>query len=418
MTRWRWFLSNLTRKLSVRATLIGALGVAAAIVAAVTERFIPYELPTTIGASAVESILTIIASSMLAVTTFSLSVMTAAFGAATSNVTPRATKLLMEDSLTQNVLSTFIGSFLFSMVGIVVLKTGAYGDRGRFILFVVTVAVIVLIVISLLRWINHLIRLGRVGETTERVEKATEAALTWRLENPYLGGQRLDPDQRFSGTPTAVTINCVGYIQHIDVSALSALAERLEIDISLNATPGTFIYPHTELAHLHVPAGVELQERDMQVARHAYIIGKERTFEQDPRFGLAVMSEIGSKALSAAINDPGTVIDVIGRIARLMVTWGRGIDPDLEPQYPRVFVPALSNDDLFDDAFALIARDGAGLVEVQVRLQKTLIALSQMGDQTFRQGARHQAKLALQRAELALNFEEDLRRLREAAQSS
>lgn len=149
--------------------MIGMLGVAAALLAALAERFIPWHPATEMGADAVYDILTIIASSMLAVTTFSLSVMTSAYGSAASNVTPRATRLLMEDTLTQNVLSTFIGSFLFSMVGIVVLKTGAYGDRGRFVLFLVTVAMIALIVVSLLRWIDHLTRLGQVGETTRKV---------------------------------------------------------------------------------------------------------------------------------------------------------------------------------------------------------------------------------------------------------
>src|SRR5690554_7197137 len=111
---------------------------------------------------------------MLAVTTFSLGVMTSAFGAATTNVTPRATKLLMEDRLTQNVLSTFIGAFLFSIVGIIVLKTGSYGERGRAVLFLITIVVIGLVVIQLLRWINHLISLGRVGTTIDRVEAATK----------------------------------------------------------------------------------------------------------------------------------------------------------------------------------------------------------------------------------------------------
>jgi len=78
--------------------------------------------------------------------------------------------------VTQNVLSTFIGSFLFSIVGIIVLKTGAYGDRGRVVLFIVAIGVIALIVFSLLRWIDHLMQLGRVGETTDRVERATEEA--------------------------------------------------------------------------------------------------------------------------------------------------------------------------------------------------------------------------------------------------
>ena len=99
---------------------------------------------------------------MLAVTTFSLSTMVSAYSAATSNVTPRATKLLMEDSTTQNVLATFVGSFLFSLVGIIALSTGAYGDGGRVVLFASRSCVIGLIVVTLLRWIDHLSRLGRV----------------------------------------------------------------------------------------------------------------------------------------------------------------------------------------------------------------------------------------------------------------
>ena len=166
-------MAQMTRRLWVRATLIGALGILAAILAAVAERYIPWDMPGSIGADAVDSILSIIASSMLAVTTFSLSIMVSAYGSATNNVTPRATKLLIEDRLTQTVLSTFIGSFLFGIVGLIVLRTGAYGERGRVVLFIVTIVVIVAIVVTLLRWIDHLARLGRVTETTQRVEAAT-----------------------------------------------------------------------------------------------------------------------------------------------------------------------------------------------------------------------------------------------------
>ena len=42
-------------------------------------------------------------------------------------MTPRATRLVVEDVTTQNVLATFIGSFLFSLVGIIALNMGAYG---------------------------------------------------------------------------------------------------------------------------------------------------------------------------------------------------------------------------------------------------------------------------------------------------
>jgi uncharacterized membrane protein len=47
---------------------------------------------------------------------------------------------------------------------------------------------------------------------------------------------------------------------------------------------------------------------------------------------------------------------------------GRGKDND------RIAVPELVIGDLFEDAFRPIARDGAGNIEVMIRLQKHLIA--------------------------------------------
>lgn len=55
--------------------------------------------------------------------------MTPAYGSATNTVTPRAILLLIQGSVTQNALSTFVGSFLFSMVALVVLKVGVYGPQ-------------------------------------------------------------------------------------------------------------------------------------------------------------------------------------------------------------------------------------------------------------------------------------------------
>lgn len=123
-SKWQWWINQIVRRIWFRATLFSLGGVASALLAVAFSSYIPADLPAKIGADAVDKILGIIASSMLTVTTFSLSTMVAAYSAATNNVTPRATKLVMEDSTTQNVLATFVGSFLFSLVGIIALATG------------------------------------------------------------------------------------------------------------------------------------------------------------------------------------------------------------------------------------------------------------------------------------------------------
>ncbi|WEK03374.1 MAG: DUF2254 domain-containing protein [Candidatus Devosia phytovorans] len=410
MTRWRWLLLQISRRLWVRATLIGLIGVAAAILAAVVEKYVPWEMPASIDAAAVDGLLNIIATSMLAVTTFSLSVMTSAYGAATSNVTPRATKLVMEDRVTQNVLSTFIGTFLFGIVGIIVLRVGAYGDRGRVILFGVTILVIVLIVVTLLRWIDHLTRLGRVGETTTRVEEATRAAIEERITSPYLGGVPLpDGETRPSEGASVVLPDAIGYVQHIDVAALNRIAEGIESKIRIVLNPGAFVYADTVLAWFDAKNGPDTEHK--KAIRQAFTIAAERSFDQDPRFGLAVMSEIASRALSPATNDPGTAIDVIGRTTRLMSIWADRPEKADDPEYLSVMVAPLSDSDLFEDAFMLVARDGAGLIEVQMRLQKSLLALGRIGGKAFRMAARSQAELAMDRARRALTNDFDRAKL-------
>jgi uncharacterized membrane protein len=186
-SRWEWLLRQLTRRIWVRAGLFCILAIATALIGVLFSAYIPDALPAKIGADAVDHILGILAASMLSGTTFSLGIMMSAYASAASNVTPRATQLMMEDSTTQNVLSTFIGSFLYSLVSIIVLSTGAYGGRGRVILFAVTIAVIALIVVTLLGWIDHVSRLGHVTETTKPVEKTTCDAIRDYKQQPHRG---------------------------------------------------------------------------------------------------------------------------------------------------------------------------------------------------------------------------------------
>lgn len=413
IARWQWLLIQTTKRLWFRAGLFSLLGVVTALIAVVFRDHIPIDLPAKIGADAVDKILGIIASSMLAVTTFSLSTMVTAYGAASTGTTPRATTLVMEDKATQNALSTFIGSFLFSLVGIIALSTGAYGAQGRVILFAVTIAVVILIVYTLLRWIDHLSRLGRVGETIDRVEAATMSALTDRRQLPYLGGSAY-PDQLMPGLPSLkIRSREVGYVQHIDMPALEAFAQKHAALIYLEILPGSFVNEGELLAQM-VSAGTEmLDDSQMIEVLSAVIIGVRRTFEHDPRFGLSVLSEIASRALSPAVNDPGTAIDVIGRGIRAFNTYARSSRPEKpETLCSCVLTHRLSMEDMFDDFFSPIARDGAALIEVNIRLVKALASLARSSPVLYADVCATHMGIILERAEGALTLEADKARLR------
>ncbi len=401
-TRLQWLVLQLTRQIWVRASAFSLLAVATALAAVWIKRYIPEDIPAKIGADAVDNLLNILAASMLSVTIFSLSTLVAALASATDNVTPRATRLLSEDRTAQNALATFLGTFLYSLVGIIALQTGLYGNTGRVVLYVVTLVVIVIIVLTLLRWIDHVSKLGRVGETTERVEHAAREAMCDRHIHPYLGGQPFTAVDRLPDGARAVSTDRIGYLAHIDMAALTKFCDAHDCEIYLGALPGTFADPTTPVAWV---TGQCSEEACREVC-DALTVKEVRSFDQDPRFGVSVLSEIASRALSPAVNDAGTAIDVLGRTLRLLATWAAPAEQN-DPTHPRVHVPPILLKDLFDDAFAPIARDGAANLEVMLRLQKTLRTLSLLGGPEFRQAALEHSAEALARAEHAMPLESD-----------
>lgn len=384
MSKWRWILQQLSGRLWLRASVFCLIGVASALISLAFKDFLPTDLTYKIGADAVDDILNIIATSMLAATTFSLGVMVSAYTAATSNATPRATKLLLADSTAQYALSTFIGAFLFSLVGIVALKTGVYGEGGRLLLFTVTIAVILFVILTLLRWIEHLSRLGQVSQMINMVEDAATRSLQGYIDYPYIGGVPLDnfiPDDRHA----CVQAPAIGYVQHIDMQNLSDIAQEHDLLVYINARPGKFNNSYEPLAYV---AG-KVDEAVLARFARAFTIGDDRSFDYDPRYGLIVLSEIASRALSPGVNDPGTAIDVIGTLVRVLSPLvATKHEEEKEITYPKIYVPGLNYADMFDDCFMPIARDGAGTREVVIRLQKAYHVLYNLGDEKARQEAR------------------------------
>lgn len=368
-TKLSWLFRRLRRRIWFRAAVLSLGGVVMVALAASASRFLSHEFDMDIGQDSVGTILEVMASSMLAVTTFSLTAMVTAYGSATQLATPRATQLLVSDTTSQNALSTFLGAFVFSIVGIIGLQTEVYGSQGRIILFGGTVLVVAVVVLTLLRWISHLSTFGRMSDVIDRVEDAAVQSMKAFVADPHLGGRPpvAIPEHAFAILPPAT-----GYVNHVDMVALGRIAEDQGIVLHVVAVPGTLVHPARPLVHAEGTVG----EAGEKALRNAFTIDRHRTFDQDPRLGLIALSEIGSRALAPATNDPGTAIEVLNAILRvLLLARDESSDGNAEEDLPRVHVARPDICDFIDDAFVALVREGAGEVEVAVRMTKTLAAL-------------------------------------------
>lgn len=365
-----------------------------------------------ITSESVEELLSIMAASMLVIATFSVASMVSAYAAASSTATPRAFSLVVADDASQNALSAFVGAFIFSVVALTAVNNGYFDVAGLFILFVLTALVFSLIIVTFVRWVDGIARLGRIGSTMDKVELATGKALKRRRNAPTLNASLA----RIQTNGQAVRAARVGYVQNIDMPVLQEWAKKARARIIVSALPGTFATQDRPLAYVTLDNGNPVALDD-KVIVEAFQIGTERRFDDDPRFGLVVLSEIAGRALSPSVNDPGTAIEILGRLVRLFHLWSEPAE-DKEDKgllYHRVAVPQISVGDMYEDAFTAIARDGAGHVEVAVRLQKALFSLSSIGDKSLRDAASYHSRLALERSRIALKVPEDLKAVHDAA---
>ena len=102
-------------------------------------------------------------------------------------------------------------------------------------------------------------------------------------------------------------------------------------------------------------------------------------------------------------------------VAKSIKENNKQLNYEIDVQYPRLHVAPIRLEDVFDDLFIPLARDGAAILEVGIRLQKAFITLSGFRHPEFKRIAVQHSRSAIKRAEATSMIEEDLDKLRRIA---
>jgi uncharacterized membrane protein len=106
-------------------------------------------------------------------------------------------------------------------------------------------------------------------------------------------------------------------------------------------------------------------------------LGDERTIEQDPAFAIRILVDVANLALSPAVNDPTTavqVLDYLGETLRLVGTTELSVGTWEHHDRPQrgVMVPARSWEDYLSLTANEIREYGSGGIQVMRRLRAML----------------------------------------------
>ena len=365
MTNFTHRAREISRILWVRALSIGLLAVLAAVLTPFLGPYVPESISGLVDKEGVNRVLDSLATALLTVTTFSVSVMVAVRTAATDRWSPRYLALLSNDPVTQNVLATFIGTYIFSLTAIILSNTGPFSQGGYAIIFALTVFTIVLVIVAILRWVSHLQSLGSLAATCRDLANTISKLLTDKGHDPCWGANRLDADAIASFGDNKIDAQWSGYLTSVRLEDLQKAAKENGARIALDVRVGDYIRDGQHIGYL---------EGDMETEEIGKFLtfAEVRTFDQDARFAISTLSEIAVKALSPSVNDPSSAMDVI--------TWIDSFTSDMdvddraqenELKYPDIWLRPTTTMDLFGSSYFAIARyamDHYNVVQLLLRI--------------------------------------------------
>jgi uncharacterized membrane protein len=170
-----------------------------------------------------------------------------------------------------------------------------------------------------------------------------------------------------------------GALQAIDDEGLLAWATDHDAVIVMRHGVGDFV--SSGAAMLEVHAAVPFPKIAERRLAGKLALGIERTIDQDPAFALRILVDVAIRALSPAVNDPTTAVQVIDHLEDTLALIGRtpGLDGRWEyrddEQRLRLVMPAHRFEDFLSLGVTEIREYGSSSIQVVRRLRASLLEL-------------------------------------------
>jgi uncharacterized membrane protein len=333
--------------------------------------------------SSAQAYLSAAASGMMALTgiVFALAFVMVQFSAIAYS--PRLVLWFARDRMLFHALGAFSATFIFALAALAWVDRNGNGMVPPFSLGIVGISIVVsmLLFARLMHRLNDL-RITNVLHLIGDQGRAVIADMFQRLDD---GSKdiRQPPegttDLRAQLGPATQTLNYSGKprtIAEFDVAGLVALARQADGTIAMACAVGDTLVEGAALLSVH---GARTPLTNYALLG-AVRLGRERTFEQDPKYPIRLLVDVAVKALSPAINDPTTAVQTIDQLEDLLRRLGAsrldaGHAAD-ENGVIRLIFPTPTWEDYLTLAFDEIRQFGSSSVQVIRRLRAALDGLA------------------------------------------
>ena len=318
------------------------------------------------------TMLEVMASSMLTFVGVVFAITLVGLQLASSQLSPRVIRTFVRSNVTKTAFGVFLATFAFAVTMMAFDNVDNAAAASRTVgaaLALLGLAIGVFIV-----YVTATMRLLEVGWVITAV--ANEARVAIRRASPPESAYVLaDPPEltaephtiHLSSTDTRNFKGVLGTVLGLDRHQLVRLGHRHDCVIELLPRIGEYV--PTGGPVFAVYGGSPPRDHDVLACLD---LGRARTLYQDPTFGIRQLVDVGTQALSPAINQPSTTIQVIDRLHDLLLRLGwvpipTGLHVDSDGEV-RLVEPTHQASYLLNLAFQEISQLGSSSWHVTRRL--------------------------------------------------
>jgi uncharacterized membrane protein len=364
-------------------------------------------------ADGARALLSAVVGAMITAISVTFSVTIVALTVAAQHFGPRVLNSFVRQVSSQVVLGTFMATFLYSVLALGAIR-GSGPDAEIPELTVAGAVVLVIISIgALIYYVHHVSTTLQIGQLAAAISVDLRGSVSnvdaqSNTSEAAGGGDQEPATDTLPETPpdaAPVPAQESGYIQRIDHAGIAEQARVHGALVWIRREPGAFVVAGTPLALVHPPHACD--ETLVRAVHAACIVGRDRTYWQDPEFAVKQLVEIALRALSPGVNEPFTTITCIDRLTEgLASVLTAPRPPSAWPDSTgrlRLFVQPQTFDTLLRAAFDPIRLFAGPNPAIYVRLLDSLAELGLVAERaTDRQRLRDQAEVIWRAADRAL----------------
>ena len=253
---------------------------------------------------------------------FSFSMVMMILNQASSNYSPRLLPGLVSDKRNQFVLGFYLGTIIYNIIVLmnVLPDEQAHTSNGFSILVGIMLAIICLILfVFFIHGISSSIQINNI---LNRIFKDTKRRLHKLIDEKRQQYEYLKLSEKDWESSTS---DDAGYFQGIHREGLLKVCTEMDVCIRVIPTKGEYLLPNEKI----FVVDKKLNQDQVSKLKEHFIFGNNYDLENNFVLGMKQITEVGVKAMSPGINDPGTAIMTIEYLTELIALRMRLNDMEL-----------------------------------------------------------------------------------------